>query len=154
MDKLKQYIFNHNIFSSLHRELYIKAFTAASKDLEETRIDDTDKKAKELADKMLSDLLSVVDEKQIITVSSKGLVFIGGEKIDDAYLASLKSEAELIESTKLWGIISETTKKLAEQAMFVNGVSLADFEKGRSMLYTLSTQKKIIDTVKSYQQKK
>lgn len=153
MHKIKQYIFNHKIFSDLHREQYIKAFTSASKDLEETRLDDIEKKAKELADKMLNDMLSVVDENKIISVNPRGQVYIGGELAEDNQLANLKSEAEILETYNLWTILYETPKKLAQEAMFVKGESLADLQKGKSILYMLATQKKIIDTIKSYKNK-
>lgn len=153
LNKFKQYIFNHKIFSDLHREQYIKAFTAASKDLEETRIDDTEKKAKELADKMLSNMLSIVDINKVISVNPRGQVYLGGELAEDNQLANLKSEAEVLETYNIWNILYETPKKLAEEAMFVKGESLADLQKGKSMLFTLATQKRILDTIKSYKKK-
>jgi hypothetical protein len=154
MYKIKQYIFNHKIFSDLHREMYMKSFKAASDDLEATRKDDIEEKAKELANKMLSDMLSPIDEQKIISVTTKGLVYIGGELAEESYLMSLKSEAEMIESTNLWSIMYATLKKHAENSMFVSGETLADMQKGKTMLFTLATQNKIVQTLKSYQQKK
>ena len=37
--------------------------------------------------------------------------------------------------------------------MFVAGESLDDMKKGRSILYTLASQQKIVDILKSYQPK-
>ena len=165
MNKIKQWILNRKFFNDyvtglVQRErernlgeLYIKAFTSAQKDLKETITCDIDKKAKELADKMLNEMLSVVDENKIISVNPRGMVYIGGEQADEAYLMNLKSEAEMIESTNLWTILIETPKKLAQEAMFVKGETLADMTKGKSMLYLLATQKKIIETIKSYKNK-
>lgn len=161
MNKLKQWILNRKFvidsfnqgFDDKKIESYMKAYTSAQKDIKESLVCDIDKKAKELADKMLNDMLSVVDENKIIVVKTGGFVYIGGEQADDAYLMNLKSEAEMIESTNLWNILYETPKKLAQESMFVKGETLADMQKGRSMLFTLSTQKKIIDTIKSYKQK-
>jgi hypothetical protein len=162
LNNLKQWILNRKFiqdyarnydYPDRDRSIYIKAFSAASKDLEETRIDDTDKKAKELADKMLNDMLSVVDENKIISVNPRGQVYIGGELAEDNQLANLKSEAEILETYNIWNILYESPKKLAQEAMFVKGESLADMQKGKSILYMLATQKKILDTIKSYKKK-
>ena len=161
MNKLKQWILNRKFvidsfnqaFKHNESEIYIKAFVSAEKNLNETLVCDIEKKAKVMADKMLNDMLSVVDENKIISVNPRGQVYIGGELADDAYLMNLKSEAEVLETYNLWTILYETPKKLAQEAMFVKGESLADMQKGKSMLYLLATQKKIIDTIKSYKQK-
>ena len=163
MNKLKRWILNRKFiqdyarnydYPDRDRAIYIKAFEGAEKSLKETLNLDIEKKAKELADKMINDMLSFVDENKIISVNTHGMVYIGGEQADKAYLMNLKSEAEMIESTNMWTILYESPKKLAQEAMFVKGETLADMAKGKSMLYLLATQKKILDTIKSYQQKK
>lgn len=104
-------------------------------------------RSEELADKKLNDLLSVVDTKLIVSIDKPhGIIYIGGEKADPVRLANLKSEAEVLMNFDLWKILYETPKALAERAMFINGESIADLQKGKSMLFTLSTQQNIINT--------
>jgi len=163
IDKIKQFILDRqfviNSFKVLiekaRQEERVKAFSLAQKDVLESMADDLDKRVEELAKEKLSTLLSPVDLNKVVTWDkTKGFVFIGGERIDEGRLASLRSEAEYFLASDLWQIISETPKKLAEQAMFVNGENLVDMAKGRSILYTLASQRSIIDVFKSYILKK
>lgn len=133
------------------RQGSIDAFEKARKDLEETNIYNTEEKAKELMTKQLNDLLSLRDFKKIVTLDkNKGIIFIGGEKATDNRLINLKAEAEFFLQSDLWQIICESVKRSAEISMFVSGESLEDMRKGRSILYTLSSQNNILQTFKSY----
>jgi len=115
---------------------------------EEERID-------ELANEKLAELLSIVDLRKIVTVDRpRGIVYIGGSRVDAGRLANLKAEAEFFIASDLWNLLYETPKELAHKAMFVAGESIDDMKKGRSMLYVLSSQKNIIDTFRSYIPKK
>ena len=129
----------------------IKAFPLAQKDILETMRDDLDKQAEELAKKKLNDLLSNCDLKSIVSVDKqRGLVYVGGEKTDEARLLNLKSEAMGLESMEIWKLLYETPKKLAERALFNDDGKLENqLLKGRAILYTLDTQKTILDTFKS-----
>lgn len=141
------------LLKEIYRQGGIDAFPLASKDIWETIEDEVDKRAEELSKEKLAKLLSVVDERMIITFESRlKAVYIGGVKVDDAgRLQNLKSEAEMLLSTDLWKVIYETPKKLAEKAMFVDDGKLENqLIKGRAILYTLDTQKRILDTLKSY----
>jgi hypothetical protein len=98
----------------------------------------------------LNKLLSVVDNRLIITFSpDEKAVYVGGKKVEEGQLLALKAEAEYILNSDLWKIIFETPKELAMRAMFVAGESLDDMKKGRAMLYTLDTQKLILETLAS-----
>lgn len=133
------------------REGSMDAFKKAHADIMETLKDDTDKKAKELAASMLQDMLSPVDWNHVITINAVSKkVSIGGEVADDARVLSLGAEAQMLLSTELWKILHESPKELAQRAMFVAGESLDDMKKGRSMLYTLETQKKILSTLAKF----
>jgi len=132
-------------------KIYQKAFADALNDLKETNVYDTEKKAEELANKKLNDLLSNVDLNKIVTLDKqRGIVYIGGEKVDEGRLGNLKAEAEFFLQSDLWQLIHETPKELAQRQMFVNGETLADLQKGKSILYVLSVQKNIVETVKGF----
>ncbi len=101
--------------------------------------------------KALNDLLAPFDMTAIVTYDERTKrIFIGGVVVDEARLTSLRAEAEALSQFDLWKLIQETPKALAERAMFVNGETLEDLKKGRSILYTLATQKRIVDTFKNY----
>jgi hypothetical protein len=140
-------------FKQVYRQGGVDSFTLAHKDIRETMADDLDKRAEELAKQKLATLLTSIDEKRITTLSKTGMIYIGGEQADAARLGNLKAEAEFFSQSDLWGLLTESPRKLAQEAMFVSGESLADLNKGRSMLYTLSTQDKILRTFLSYNPK-
>jgi len=100
--------------------------------------------------KELLKLLTVVDFNNIITVDQRGIVSIGGRKATDIELSNLKAEAEFFLTSSLWKIIYESPKELAQRAMFINGEGLDDLKKGRAMLYTLESQKRILEMLKTY----
>lgn len=137
------------------QEERIKAFSLAQKDLLETMRDDLDTQAEELAKHKLASLLSVVDPKKVVTIDkTRGILFISGERVDDSRLASLKSEAEFLHESEIWQLLIHSIRKIAEHAMFVSGDSIDDMKKGRSVLFTLDSQVKIIDLLRSYAPKK
>lgn len=105
----------------------------------------------EKARQLLNDLLSNTDLNKVVTLDkARGIVYIGGQKVTPERLMNLKSEAQFLVESELWHLIYETPKELAQRAMFVNSESLDDMKKGKSILYTLSTQKNIVDTFLSY----
>jgi len=130
----------------------ILAFRHASDDLKETNTYDTEERAKQLTEQRLIELLSVVDPKRIVTIdkNNRSAIYIGGKLADEGRLANLKSEAEFLIESDLWGILTETPKDLAHKALFVEGDNLDTMKKGRSMLFTLDTQKKVVEIFKSY----
>lgn len=129
------------------------AFAKAHADIRETMADDLERRAEELMHDKLVNLLTVVDDRAVVTFDKRvGAVFIGGERAEPARLQALKSEAQLVLTSEIWKIIFESPKELAQRAMFLAGESLDDLKKGRAILYTLDTQKKILDTFAAYQQ--
>jgi ATP-dependent protease HslVU (ClpYQ) peptidase subunit len=132
-----------------------RLFKNAQADVLETFQDDLEKKAEELAKKKLNDLLSVVDMNAVVTINKQqGILYIGGERAEDGRLANLKQEADFLATSDIWKLIQESPKELAQKAMFVAGESVEDMKKGRAMLYTLSSQKNIVEILRGYAQKK
>lgn len=132
----------------------VEAFPLAQKDILETMRDDLDKQAGELAQKKLRDLLMPINMDMVVTLNrQRGLVYIGGELADDARLANLKSEAEFLLQSDLWKVIYESLNNIAQKTMFVSSEGLDDMKKGKSILFTLDTQKNMLETFKSYQKK-
>ena len=134
--------------------LYQKSFNDARADLEETRINDIEEKAEELSKKKLNEMLSNVDLNQIVKIDKiKRIVFIGDKMADEVQLKNLKAEADFLAESSIWKLINETPKELAQRQMFVSGETLADLQKGKSILYALDIQNNIVNTFKSYQPK-
>lgn len=150
-------------FDDLKSEQYTKGFAdgltrglsmeRANQELMRARFPEPSIDVEGAVDKRMNELLSPIDHKRIVTLDSKaGAIYIGGNRADEGRLLNLKQEAEALERFDLWGIIHETPKELAQRAMFVAGDSIEEMRKGRAMLYTLDTQRRILDTFKSYTQ--
>ncbi len=139
----------------VRQEMYSRIFKAAQKDLEETQQYDMNSKAEELAIIKLNALLAPVDLHKIVTLDKiHGIVYIGGVRADQGRLANLQAEAKYLLESDLWALLYHTPNELAHRAMFVNSESLDDLKKGKSILYTTSTQKNILETLLSYAQPK
>lgn len=105
----------------------------------------------ELVAKRIGELLGVVDENKIITYDKTGHnVFIGGKLIDERRSLNLRSEAEFILQSDLGAILFETPRKIAEEVMFNKSQNFDDMRNGKSILYTVSLQNKILEIFKMY----
>lgn len=156
MEKIKLHLINWLLnLSSVKRVVYTRLFKQATDDVLETMRDDTEERAEQLAAEKLNALLAPANLHNIVTFNSEtGQIYIGGELADDGVLGNLKSEAEFFLASNLWGLLNDTPRELAQRSMFVSGESLDDMKKGRSILYTLDTQRKIVDKLISYNHKK
>lgn len=137
----------------IYRQGGVDSFHHARADILETFQGDVEKRAQEIAKERLASLLTVIDERKVISFNAREkAVYIGGSRITDAkILSSLKAEAEALVNFDLWQVLYETPKRLAQKALFEDdGKSEILHAKGRSMLYLLDTQKNIIATLRSY----
>lgn len=152
-EKIVKWLSTWPLLKQIYRQGGVDSFFLAHKDIWETMKDDVEKMAdNRLHDKLVA-LLTVVDDRAVVTFNQKaGAIYIGGERAEPARLQALKAEAEFVLASDVWKIIYESPKELAQRAMFTAGESLDDMRKGRAILYTLETQKKILDTFISYQQ--
>lgn len=133
----------------------LTAFKFAREDMEQTKTEETEDRVDELAKKKLSDLLGFVDENYILTHNKeKGLVFLGGERLEPAQILNLKQEAEVIASTALWKIFNNSLGDIAKKTMFEKSESYDDMKSGKMMLYNLSLMNNILKIFKTYIPKK
>lgn len=149
---MKDWFLHSKLFHWAYRQGGIDSFYLAQKDILDSMQDDLDKQASILAKEKLEALLVGINTDLIVKLDTRnGVVFIGKERPDDARLATLKSEAEFFEQSELWKILHETPKALAHKAMFNDDGTLENqLIKGRAILYTLDTQKRVIDVFKSF----
>lgn len=152
MESLTKWLLTTKVFAWAYRQGGIDSVGVAHRDIMETLEEAIDRKAQALADQKLGTLLSVVDVNQIVAQKGRTL-YIGGKMAEEGTLHNLKQEAEYLEASELWKLLNETPKELAQRAMFVDDGTIENqLIKGRAVLYTLATQKKILDLFKSYPQ--
>lgn len=143
------------LFKQVYRRGGIDSFALAQKDILETMRDDLDAQVEELAKKKVHDLYVPVNLTDVITMDKRGLIFIGGEQVDETRLANLYNEATALLQFDLWKVIHQTPRALAEKAMFQeDGTIDNQLIKGRAVIYTLDSQKKILDLLNNVQIKK
>lgn len=139
------------VFKEVYRLGGVDSFPLAQKDILETMADDLEKRAKELMEEKLASMLSPINWNQVITFNERqGVVFIGSNRAEPAKLQALKAEAEMLTDSGLWNFLYETPNALAQQIMFRTGEDTDAFKKGRAMIFHLDSQKKILNTLKSY----
>jgi hypothetical protein len=114
----------------------------------------TEKTIDDKVNERISKLLGFVDEKSIVTIDkTKGLVFIGGERVDEGRLMNLKTESEFFMNSELWKVLNETIRYMAYDTAFVKSTKWEDVLSSKMWLYHLDIQKKLMETFKSYKKK-
>lgn len=101
-----------------------------------------------VGDKLLSYLYNTVDAREVITVTKGGLVKLGGEQISDAELFELAREVKSFRRSRLWKILTETLKDHAHRTMFTNSKNWEDMLSGKMLLYGISVEENILETIK------
>ncbi len=132
-----------------------KAYLNAFKELEDAEAEvkkDIEERAEKLAKQKLENMLSIINEQNIITFDKRNKgIYIGGQRMTDSQLQNLKQEVEALQQFDLWKILNETPKELAKHAMFIDDGNLNNqLLKGRVMLYLLDTQSRILSTIKQF----
>lgn len=89
-------------------------------------------------------LLHAVTPHEVISQDKDGNIFVGGKALSSSEVSSLHQEAEAIRHTRLWSLMTNTVRDLAEKKMFKNSVSWNDMAYGKSLLWVISLQESII----------
>lgn len=100
-----------------------------------------------IANWLLRHLLNAIIVEDVLTVD-KGRIFLGDELITDNERHNLREEIKFIEKTRFWQICQETLKATAQEKMFNKSVDFDDMKFGKTMLYNLDIQRKLIDILK------
>lgn len=100
-------------------------------------------------------LLCAVNADEVVTILTNAQgkplkVMIKGEQIADAQWKSLASEVKALESLQAFSIIMNTLAEQAKLRMFEQSKTDNDIIFGKAMLFTLDTQKKLLEALKQY----
>lgn len=112
-----------------------------------------DKKTDEQLTRLLLKKIGPVDLDLVIgkvDVSGKNLIQLGGKRAEDAEALALKREAEMIEQTKLWKVMTETLRYQAQRRMFEESKSSEDvYASGKFLLHAISTMEATVRACKN-----
>lgn len=151
---MKTWLLKTVLFKWAYRQGGIDSFSLAQKDILETMRDDLDKQAQGIAQKKLEQLLSVIDENQVVRLDERrGIMSIGSERPTEGQLVGLKAEAEILIKSDIWKVLYNTPKAQAQKAMFIDGDNIDSMKKGRSILYMLDVQNRILNIFANYEPK-
>jgi hypothetical protein len=143
------------LFKQIYRQGGVDSFPLAHKDIWETMKDDIDRQAEILAKKKLEALLNPVEWDRVIAFNPKTKsIYLGNVVADPVTMSNLQAEVQFLLESELWKILYNTPKAEAEKSMFVKGETLDDMKKGKTMLFVLDQQKKILELLKGYAQNK
>jgi hypothetical protein len=74
-------------------------------------------------------------------------LILGGKELSEREAEDLVQEARFVEKTRLHSILCENLKEAAQKTMFDNARTADDIMFGKAILYCVSMQKNIIETV-------
>ncbi len=99
---------------------------------------------------LLKNLLNAVTLQDIIRSDQKtGAIYVDDKVMSLDDIKQCKAEIKAMEGFKVWKLMSETTKSLAEEKLFNQAKTLEDMNFGKAMLYNLSLQKSIMKVIKN-----
>jgi hypothetical protein len=89
--------------------------------------------------------LNKVEHDEVLTLDKSGRPFLGGKELKMEEFERLKKEAKMIKETSLWKILTETLRHQAYLTMFEKSKNWEDMLTGKSMLYNIGVQEKIVE---------
>jgi len=130
-------------------EAVVQAFRDAHKEILDTSEEYLEDRASKKAEDKLASLLAIPSLAHLITID-KGILNIGGEKIDKERALNLRAEANMVVKSDIWQILYNTPLELSHRTMFKEGTDVnGQLTKGRAMLFLLDTQKNILEILLS-----
>lgn len=98
---------------------------------------------------LYSRLLNALVVEDIVS-NRKGTneLLIDGKSITKEEVNQMLAEIKALEGFRVWKLLSQTTKHLAEEKIFNKSIDIEDIRSGKAMLYNLSLQRSIIIAIK------
>lgn len=97
---------------------------------------------------LLRHYLNTVILSDIITIE-KGVIKLGGLTITQHELNQLQQEVKALEGMRLWSILTNSLRMIAQDKIFNKSLTFDDVIAGKLMLFNIDTQESIIRVIKS-----
>lgn len=101
-----------------------------------------------LLDRLTRALLPSTTVKGVLALNKQLRLYEDGAVMSPQALHSLKEEVKFLEQSIIWKHLNANLVRNAQIIMFEKSESLIDLRIGKTMLYTLDTQKKILENIK------
>ncbi len=96
---------------------------------------------------LLKEYFCAVVPDDVIRITKTGKVYLGNKEISKGELLSLRQEAEYFKASRLASILWNSLYDQACKIMFEKAENFDDMRNGKMMMYNVSTQKRIVDTI-------
>ena len=93
---------------------------------------------------LLKEYFCAILPEDVMTQDALGNVYLGGELLKPEEARNLQKDAEYFQTTKLWGILTNSLIDQAHKSMFDNSKDWDDMRNGKMMLYNIGVQKNIL----------
>lgn len=110
----------------------------------------SDNMKERLINYILRNLFNAVTIGEIVSNHPKtGAILIEGKELTVSEIKQLQAEIKALEGFRVWTLMSQTTKYLAEDKIFNQSTNMEDIRYGKAMLYNLSLQHSILKAIKN-----
>lgn len=97
---------------------------------------------------LLCHLLNPVILEDVVTIE-KGVLHLGGKPITQGELNQLQAEIKALNKARIWSILINTPRKVAQDKIFNQATNFQDVMAGKMMLFNLDTQESILRVIKN-----
>jgi hypothetical protein len=101
---------------------------------------------------VLEDVIKVREKKFILSngeIREDIIFFLDGKQISPLELKNIREEIKFIEHSQLWEILTNSVRDIARLKMNERAESFDDMRWGKSILYVIALQEKIINKLKT-----
>jgi hypothetical protein len=108
-----------------------------------------DRTEEDILYELLSKKTKAIDPNKVfwIGVAGDGVTVamkLAGKKLPDNVASQLRNEAQMLSKMTLWKILTETLRHTAHQQMFEQMKTLEDSHYGKTMLFNVGVQERIV----------
>lgn len=111
-----------------------------------------DKKTEAQLVALLSKKIGPIDMEKVIgkvDAGGKFLIQLNGKRASDNEALALKKEAEMIEQTGLWKVLTETLRYQAQLRLFTEARTVEDMNWGKALLHSIGVLENLIVSCKN-----
>lgn len=91
-------------------------------------------------------LLNAVLISDVIKFDKKtGVVYINNQVVTKDEARNLRNEADYFQKSRLWKILIDSPAREAEKKIFIHSLTVMDSVAGKTMLYNVDVQRKILE---------
>lgn len=100
-----------------------------------------------LINKLTKHLLPTLSNGNTLSLDKQGHLYEDGQLMTNQMLHTLQEEVKFLQESNIWRYLNGNLSRDAAKLMFEKSQSLMDLTVGKTMLYTLDVQNKILESI-------